>query len=614
MKRYIVSVFIFFLALSFCNSLKKNGCFSPDKNIEIVVQKGKPDYSFSVVLAGDTIIKNSAFGIVLDEVEYDFSKNLTLTNTGEIAIDETYEMKVGKQLVRRNNCNQISLEFENEFENKIVVDFRVYNDGVAYRYKLANNKETSVVHENSEFSFNSISNIWSIPYSSGDERIFEKSIAANEHAKTTLSFPVLIETESKKWALISEADVSNYSLSSGQFKGNSLTYVFSNEKIAENTVAENFISPWRVIIVGEQLGTIIESCLIDHLAPTAGTMDYSWVEPGVTSFPWWGDNLANSYPDILKNYFDLSAEMNWRYVEFDIPLIGSPAMAAEKWKSVDWIKDVVDYGLRKGVLCYGWDDIKNLNTPEKRASIFLKYNEFGIRGIKVDFVNSYTQKTRKLVEEVIQDAVKYKLMVSFHGAQSPRGFARTYPHVVTFEAVKGSEYYLDINGGKGVPPGHNCTLPFTRNVLGSMDYTPVAFSSKVRTTSMAHELALSIIFESGWQGICDVPEAYLNSVAKPLLSKLYATWDETKLLDGYPGDYCCMARRKGKSWYVAGINAGEARMVSFKLPVSEKVNVKVYTDVKNEHSKLQIIETEISEDKPFEITMDKNGGFAFVIE
>lgn len=221
---------------------------------------------------------------------------------------------------------------------------------------------------------------------------------------------------------------------------------------------------------------------------------------------------------------------------------------------------------------------------------------------------------RKLVEEVIKDAEKYKLMVSFHGAQSPRGFARTYLHVVSFEAVKGSEYYLEINGGRGVPPSHNCILPFTRNVLGSMDYTPVAFSSLIRTTSMAHELALSVIFESGWQGICDVPEAYLNSIAKPFLSQLHATWDETKFLDGYPGEYCCIARRKGKSWYVAGINAGEARKVSFKLPVSENTKVQVYTDVKNERSKLQIIDTEIAPENAFEITMDKNGGFAFRYE
>ncbi len=184
---------------------------------------------------------------------------------------------------------------------------------------------------------------------------------------------------------------------------------------------------------------------------------------------------------------------------------------------------------------------------------------------------------------------------------------------MTFEAVKGSEYYLEINGGLGLTASHNCTLPFTRNVLGSMDYTPVAFSSEIRETTMAHELALSIIFESGWQGICDVPKAYLNSIAKPFLSQLNSTWDETKLLAGYPGEYCCMARCNGNKWFVAGINAGESRTVSLKLPISVNKTVQVYTDVKDNKNELRITELTISPENPIEITMDKNGGFAFIL-
>jgi alpha-glucosidase len=367
------------------------------------------------------------------------------------------------------------------------------------------------------------------------------------------------------------------------------------------------------MIVGKELATIVESCVIDHLAPPTKMKDVSWIEPGVTSFPWWGNNQANSYPDTIKKYIDLSAKMNWRFVEFDIALIGSSANAIEKWETTPWIKDVVDYGLQKGVLCYGWDDINNLNTPEKRATIFSKYNELGIRGIKVDYVNSYTQKSRKLVEEVINDAARYKLMVSFHGAQSPRGFARTYPHVVTLEAVKGSEYYLASNGGKGLQPAHNCILPFTRNVLGSMDYTPVAFSSKNRTTTMAHELALSVIFESGWQGICDVPEAYLNSLAKPFLSQIPSTWDETRFLDGYPGEYCCLARRRGDVWYIAGINAGSSRTVKIDLPKTNLNKVSIYTDLDENLNSLEIVECSLSK-KPFEITMKRNGGFVFTMK
>lgn len=613
MKPSLLAFIALFFVLHSCDWRNNKNCYSPDGKMQVLIHEHEMNYTFSVILNKDTIVSNSSFGIALKEKEFDFTGHLSLLNVEKTEIDETYEMKVGKQLIRQNKAGQISFEFENEYKNKLVVVFRAYNDGVAFRYELANQNISSVIHETSEYSLKPILKVWSIPYSSGDEQIYKKSTTTADHEITTLSFPVLAETKSGKWALISESDVSNFPLSSGQFNGNILRYVFSNEGIAKNVVDKNFISPWRVMIAGEHLASIVESCLVDHLAPVAAIDDYSWVEPGVTSFPWWGDNLANSYPDTLRKYFDLSAEMNWRFVEFDIPLIGSPDKAAENWKTADWIKEVVDYGLKKGVLCYGWDDIKNLDTTEKRAYIFSKYNEFGVRGIKVDFVNSYTQEARKLVEEVIQDAIRYQLMVSFHGAQSPRGFSRTYPNVVTFEAVKGSEYYLEINGGNGVPPDHNCILPFTRNVLGSMDYTPVAFSSRTRTTTMAHELALSIVFESGWQGICDIPEVYLNSVAKPFLSRLHSTWDETKFLGGYPGDYCCIARRKENSWYIAGINAGDKRNVSFQLPVLTDQKIDVYTDVDDGLNSLGMVKTIVSEGKPFEITMQKNGGFAFII-
>lgn len=587
---------------------------SPDGKITVELGLNETGTCFySVCLKQDSVIQKSPLGIRLENEMFDFTEGLELLGTNEKRIDEKYNMLTGKQLERHDFCNESVYSLKNKSGQFIDIIFRVYNDAVAFSYRIKNERTTSVRKEISAFHFKTIENTWSIPYSPFDENVFTKKAYGAEPEKTSLSFPVLIETKSKKWALISEADVSDYPLSSGQFNGNQLNYVFSTNEIAENTIAPGFKSPWRVMIVGNNLASIVESCVIDHLAPPTKMKDFSWIEPGVTSFPWWGNNKANSYPDTLKKYIDLSAAMKWRFMEFDIALIGSSANAVGNWESATWIKDVVDYGLQKGVLCYGWDDISNLNTPEKRAKIFSKYNELGIRGIKVDYVNSYTQKSRKLVEEVIQDAAGYKLMVSFHGAQSPRGFARTYPNVITFEAVKGSEYYLASNGGKGIPPAHNCILPFTRNVLGSMDYTPVAFSSKVRTTTMAHELALSVVFESGWQGICDVPEAYLNSLAKPFLSQIHSTWDETRFLAGFPGEYCCMARRKGDTWFIAGINAGDARTVILNLPKTTSKKVKVYTDLNDDLNRLCIAEYNLSGNH-FEITMKRNGGFAFMMK
>ncbi|MBT8045510.1 MAG: glycoside hydrolase family 97 protein, partial [Verrucomicrobiae bacterium] len=522
------------------------GVQSPDGALSVDV--GLTDSGsghFSVSLNGEAVVENSPLGIRLEESEFDFTTGLKAIKVRQRRIDERYTMLVGKRLERRDHCTESVHSFQNPAGERVDIVFRVYNDAVAFSYRVHNEGKTKVEQETSGFHFKSVENTWSMTHRENDEVWYLKKPVGAALEKSSLSFPVLVETKSKKWALISESNVSNYPLSSGRFKGNQIAYEFPNPDTAVNRVGPDFVSPWRVMILGDQLATIVESCVIDHLAPPTRMKDLSWIEPGITSFPWWGDKLANSSPDTLKKYMDLSAEMNWRFIEFDIALIGSPLQAIDKWKTVDWIKDVVDYGLERGVLCYGWDDVKNLDTPEKRADIFSKYNEFGVRGIKVDFIDSYTQESRKMVEELIQDAAKYKLMVSFHGAQCPRGFARTYPHVITYEAVKGSEHYLF---NKRIDPRHNCTLPFTRNVLGSMDYTPVAFSTKLRRTTMAHELALSVVYESGWQALCDVPAAYLNSVAKDFLSQLENTWDETRFLDGYPGEYACIARRKGDKW------------------------------------------------------------------
>ena len=617
MKAKILLLLIIAFSLYSCNTINETKKItSPDGAIEVTFKTDEIGRAnFTVLLDSDIVIANSALGILLNDEQYDFTQGLKLLKIDRKNIDEKYTMTTGKQLQRRNHCNEGTYTLQNSSGKILSIVFRVFNDGVAFRYQLNNDMETSVLSELSTYHFNTISNIWSIPFSPDDERFFSKQESPQELANQNLSFPVLVEIQSNKWALVTESDVSNYSLSTGKFVHNRLDYTFPTSREDINTISQNFTSPWRVAIIGNDLGTIVESCIIDHLAPASRIVDISWINPGVTCFPWWGEIFANNNPETIKEYIDLSAEMNWPYVEFDLALVGTDdgCSPATGWKTTDWIKDVVEYGLVKGVKCYGWDDLKELNTLEKREEIFLRYKELGIAGIKVDYISSYSQRTRKLLEDVLVDAARYELLVSFHGAQSPRGFARTYPNAVTFEAVLGAEHYLPINGRKSIPASHNCTLPFTRNVLGSMDYTPVAFSAEQRITSMAHELATSVVFESGWQGICDKPEVLLNSVAKDFLSQLKSVWDETIFLAGYPGEYACLARRNGDAWFIAGINSGDSRTVSLNLPFDYTGKVNVYNDLSHDLNSLGIVECSVSREKPLKITMQKNGGFAIIV-
>ena len=593
---------------------------SPDGNIlvklEISNEEGQVIFR---AMNGETEITGpSILGLKLSGEGLDFTGNLELLEVKKKEFREEYTMPTGKQSQRLIHCNEAEYVFQNEAGSVLGVVFRIFNDGLAFRYRVENEKISSVEEEHSGIKIKDLHRLWSIPFSSGDERVFQLHEGTGELQEQPLSFPVLVESVTGHWMLFTEADVSDYPLSSGKFAGNRLDFVFAREKEAVNEVGPGFVSPWRVMMTGEDLSAIVENCMVDHLAPPSifGGDIPDWVEAGVTSFPWWGKNIANSHPEILKSYIDLSAEMGWRFMEFDVALINAPVHAVEDWKTTPWIKDITDYGAERGVLCYGWDEYSNLNTAEKRTDIFGRYVDLGIVGCKVDFINSYSQATRRIVEEIIQDAARYELMLSFHGAQSPRGFARTYPHVITIEAVKGAEYYLEVTGGKGFPPSHNTILPFTRNVLGSADYTPVAFSTENRSTSMAHELALAVILESGWQGMCDVPEAYLESPGKDFLKGLPANWDETRFLTGYPGEYCCLARRKGEKWYVAGISAGDEREISLDLsPILEsETSVVFYDDVRGEDDAILVSEKVLNPSEALPVSFKKNGGFAFIIQ
>ncbi|MDR1600809.1 MAG: glycoside hydrolase family 97 catalytic domain-containing protein, partial [Tannerella sp.] len=345
-----------------------------------------------------------------------------------------------------------------------------------------------------------------------------------------------------------------------------------------------------------------------------------WIEPGVAVFPWWGNFMANTYMDTLKSYVDLAAEMNWQWIEFDVSLIGSPFRSSKEWETTPWLKEFTDYARSKGVNVYGWDDRKELKTKEQRDYIYGRYRDLGIKGIKIDYINSDRLDAMRFREIAMKEAADYGLLVSFHGETAPRGQRRKYPNLMTCEGVKGAEYYTPIASGQGPNPEYNCTLPFTRNVVGPMDYTPVTFTVRKenpRITTYAHELALPFIFESGWMVMADRPEAYLQSPAKELLKKVKATWEETVFIDGYPGEFVCLARRHGNAWYVGAINAGTERVLRVKLDFLKEgaYTFDVYEDapespLHNVHSR----EVTASAGDELLVKLIPNGGFCAIIE
>ncbi len=431
------------------------------------------------------------------------------------------------------------------------------------------------------------------------------ALAGGEHA-----FPALFQTPGGVWLLLTEAAVY------GDYAGSRLLGPaggagFWRVKIP-HTVSGTlpWTTPWRVAIVGDRLGTIVESVMVDNLNPPCEVDDTSWIRPGRVTFPWWSDHAASGKFQKLKTFVDLAAEMGWEWIEFDTALVdaGNTCRASDAWMRTPWVPELVKYAREKGVSVYGWDHFRNLDTPEKRERIFGLYNKLGITGVKIDFLDSDAQERFKFRDAAIRDCLTHKLMVSFHGATIPRGQRRRWPHIAAWEAVMGSEWY---SFGEQQPnPRLNCTLPFARNVVGPMDSCPVTFTAEKKTTTNAHELALSVIYESAWQCLSDTPEAYAASPGKPFLQHVPVAWDDVHFIDGYPGEFVCLARRKGNDWYIAGICGEEGRNVTVPLDFLEPgtYDVALYRDAA-QGREIAVEKVTLHTTTPLEIALPPGGGF-----
>jgi hypothetical protein len=324
-----------------------------------------------------------------------------------------------------------------------------------------------------------------------------------------------------------------------------------------------WIMPWRMMVISDDLADIVESNLVFHLAEPSRIADTSWIKPGIAAWNWLSDHDSGRDQAKLRGYIDLAAEMGWPYALIDANwnLSGENAMEA-----------LVAYANTKGVGLTFWynsggrhnvvtEEPRNLmDDRDRRRAEFARIQALGVRGVKVDFLQSDKQDIIRLYLDILEDAAEHRLLVDFHGCTIPRGWERTWPNLMTMEAVRGAEFYSfpsEPDYGE-IAPRQNTIHPFLRNVVGSMDYTPVLFSQFEvrRRTTNAHEAALAVIFESGLLHMADNPAGYraLPSDYKAYLREVPTVWDETRLLAGAPGRHVVLARRNGARWWIAGIN------------------------------------------------------------
>jgi len=451
--------------------------------------------------------------------------------------------------------------------------FRVYNDGVAFRYVFPDKSDSlvNIAGEATAYVLPDSTSRWMQPFNLSYEDFYPLNKTGLSNGKgQEWGFPALYKVnDNPVWVLISEANITSDNCATklsnrehpNEYK---VSYPPARNDFQQEGVKTSlpWTSQWHTLMVGK-LSDIVESTLITDVSEPSQLKETDWIKPGPVSWIYWANNHGSKDYQKVVEYVDLAAEMNWPYVlidwEWDVMENGGD------------ITDAVNYAKSKGIKPLMWynsgtswlDPTPNesLLTAEKRAKEFSWLNEIGVHGIKVDFFAGDQQDMMQYYIDILKDAAKYHLLVNFHGATVPRGWERTYPNLMTTEAVYGAEWYNNQPVLTNRAAEHNTTLPFTRNVIGSMDYTPVTFSNSQHPhiTSYAHELALSVVFESGLQHFADRPEAYktLPEVPKYFLKQVPVTWDDTKLLDGFPGEKVLVARKKGQQWYIGGLNGKE---------------------------------------------------------
>ncbi len=566
---------------------------SPDRSVVATLAirnlAGTADYPdaerlyYRVDVAGVQALDWSPLGLRTDRA--DFSDDPTLVATQRRAIRESYTTTVGKRRDREARANQIELRFDFA-DGPLELILHAADDGVAYRYRLPGDSAdaVTVTAELSGFRLADDAAGWLIPYSNPTpftpayERYAQKVVAGDTNRDNGWGYTALFTLpDSDLHVLISESDLD------GDYAGTHLAQPSGSlYRIAFPDAAEGrgvgatqptarlpLTTPWRVIVIGD-LPAIFASTLVDDLAAPADSELFSnveWIAPGRSAWSWLTQDTGT--PELQREYVDFAAEMGWELVLVDARWDEWPNGEAD-------VLDLIDYADARGVGILLWYNSggehnviatetprDRMDDPTVRREELAKIASWGVRGIKVDFFQSEKQDRIQQYLGILEDAAANRLLVNFHGCTIPRGWHRTYPNLMTMESVRGAENYRLFDGPDAID---NVRYVFTRNVVGSMDYTPVTFAAALDKQQIpyAHQLALAVVFESGIQHFADNGDADPTTgyrrvfgaapFAGDLLREVPVVWDESLLVEGGPDSHAVVARRSGAEWYLAGIS------------------------------------------------------------
>ena len=630
------------------NAQKTYTVQSPDGQVRMDVTVGE-DITYSVSVGDEAVLDNCQVALQLADRTLGENPKVRSRKTRHVTEDITPVVPLKFSTVR-NEYNQLELRFKGNY----ALEFRAYNDGVAHRFVTSMKDSIEVYNEafNLALPDNYLMHLQQPGrFKTGYEEQYRHMDAAEWNKEKRLALlPLLIDTRKGCKLLVSEADLADYpclffrsqqdvTLQStfpkvpaefGEDGDRSLKILKEEDYIARTAGTRNF--PWRYIVVAQNDAQLIENTMTCRLSTPNVLDDTSWLRPGQVSWEWW--NGATPYgPDVnfkagcnletYKYFIDFAARFGIPYILMDEGWAKSTRDPYTPNPDVD-LHELIRYGKEKGVGIVLW---LTWLTVDRHMELFETFEKWGVKGVKIDFMDRSDQWMVNYYERVARKAAEHHLFVDFHGSFKPAGLEYKYPNVLSYEGVRGMEQM------GGCRPDNSLYLPFMRNAVGPMDYTPGAMLSmqpevyradrpnSASIGTRAYQMALFVVFESGLQMLADNPTLYYrNEECTRFITQVPVTWDETRVLAAQAGEYVVVAKRKGNRWFIGGITNGKTRQ--FDLPLNflqqgRTYSMTSFTDGINANRQAMDYrrnESRTDAAQSLHIQMARNGGFAAVLE
>ena len=660
--KHIFSLLLTICLFSVCSKTNQNILSSPNGLIKISFMIEGDEAFYSMAKDSETILNPSRLGFLLnDKIALD---KFEIKNVSRSSFDETWQQPWGEEIDVRNNYNEMIIELQEKHGEKRLLNivFRAFDDGIGFRYEFPEQKNLGtfeITAELTEFAFIRNDSAWSIPAYKGEyyEMLYKKQTI---NQLDTIATPLTIETNDGKYITIHEANLTDYAAMNLYPAGETtlkadLTPWSTGIKVYAQTP---FVSPWRTIILADNLNQLVNSRIMLNLNEPSKIEDVSWLRPSKYIGIWWGMHMERytwsqgpkhgATTKNMKEYIDFASEHKipgvlvegWNYGwDGDWVTNGHLFSFSKPYPDFD-IDEIVRYATMKNVEIIGHNETggATINYENQLEEAFAFLTKHGIHTVKTGYVNNFLDKKERHSSQygvrhfrkVIETASKYNIIVDNHEPVMPTGLQRTYPNLMALEGVRGQEYDA-WSGDGGNPPEHTTIIPFTRGLAGPMDFTPGTFNfsnpvypqTRVQTT-IAKQLALYVVIYSPLQMISDMPENYVNKPAFEFIKVVPVDWAKTIIKDGKIGDYVVTVRKDKYSddWFLGAITNENSRnlKVDFSfLDTDKKYQARIFRDAPDSDWKTNpynvvIEEQEITSDSVMDLHLAPGGGTAIWIK